>query len=45
MAKVKEKRERGGGDEKEVCVGGVCVLSYQQVATNKGSTSVQSSLV
>ena len=47
MAKVKEKRERGGGDEKEVGVGGgyACHHNYQQVDTNKGSTSVQSSLV
>ena len=44
-AKVKEKRE--GGDKKEVGGGGgyACHHNYQQVDTNKGSTSVQSSLV
>ena len=46
VAKVKEKRERERGDEKEVGGGGyVCHHNYQQVDTNKGSTSVQSSLV
>ena len=52
MAKVKEKRERERGDEKEVGRGGggggggyACHHNYQQVDTNKGSTSVQSSLV
>ena len=45
VAKVKEKKE-GGGDEKEVGGGGyACHHNYQQVHTNKGSTSVQSSLV
>ena len=47
MAKVKEKRERG--DEKEAGGGGggvyACHHNYQQVDTNTGSTSVQSSLV
>ena len=46
VAKVKE-RERG--DEKEVGGGGgggyACHHNYQQVDTNKGSTSGQSSLV
>ena len=44
----KSKREkREGGDEKEVGGGGgyACHHNYQQVHTNKGSTSVQSSLV
>ena len=49
VAKVKEKRERERGDEKEVGVGWgggyACHHNYQQVDTNKGSTSVQSSLV
>ena len=50
MAKVKEKRETGGGggDEKEVGGGEggyACHHNYQQVDTNKGSASVQSSLV
>ena len=49
MAKVKEKRERErGGREGSVCGGGggyACHHNYQQVDTNKGSTSVQSSLV
>ena len=51
VAKVKEKREReGGGREGSVVRGGggggyACHHNYQQVDTNKGSTSVQSSLV
>ena len=49
VAKVKEKKERvrwGGGREGSGGGGGyACHHNYQQVDTNKGSTSVQSSLV
>ena len=48
VAKVKEKRERGGGGREGSGGGGggyACHHNNQQVDTNKGSTSVQSSLV
>ena len=49
VAKVKEKRERegGGGTRRKWGGGGgyACHHNYQQVDTNKGGTSVQSSLV
>ena len=48
MAKVKEKRERERGGREGSGGGGgeyACHHNYQQVDTNKGSTSVQSSLV
>ena len=48
VAKVKEKRERERGREGSGGGGGggyACHHNYQQVDTNKGSTSVQSSLV
>ena len=46
VAKVKEKKEGGGGGREGSWGGGyACHHNYQQVHTNKGSTSVQSSLV
>ena len=48
MAKIKEKRERGREGSERVGGGGggyACHHNYQQLDTNKGSTSVQSSLV
>ena len=50
VAKVKEQkeREREGGTRRKWGGGGggyACHHNYQQVDTNKGSTSVQSSLV